>query len=269
MTLPATRPMCLHCDTRPAEDGLLLCPGDRARLGELLAEIDRGHRRLDARPAADGRAGGRGRPGYGPRDVARLDVLVLTDRRAAAFDPDDPDRAAGLLRLLGWWADRAREDGVLPPRRRARTVTGEIDALTPVLGTLAGRWWVGELLAALEGAVRHLRHALGEGEPTIPLGACPDCGGQVRAKAWGGRARCTGCTALWEGESALRELGRRLGDAKMDAAALARYCGIAVSTVRVWAHRDGWEREQLGGRTLYALADARSSALARGRIVHA
>lgn len=255
--------LCLVCDHRLAEPDSLLCVGDYDELAFALAELAAGYARLDARPGAGGDAGGRGAPGFASRSPARDAVLVLTDTRKVAFDPDTPTQPTGIVRVVGWWADQARESGILPGRTGPRTVAGEVALLLEHLDAVAGAWWAPDMHEAVTAAVRILRRTLGELEPTIPIGDCPGCGARIRARSWGQRARCVGCGQRWEGEAELRALGELLGDAQMDAAGIARYCGVAVSTVRVWAHRDGWERIREGGRTLYRLADARASADAR------
>lgn len=258
--------LCVVCDRRPAEPGALLCRLDLDELAALLGELAAAYRDLDPEPGSAGGGAGRGAPGFGSRSPARDTVLVLTDRRTQAFDPARPEQPAGIVRVVGWWADRAREDGLLPPHCRVgeRTVDGEVALLVSVLDAVAAAWWVADMRIAVDHAVRHLRAARGQLEPTIPLGACPFCAaGQVRARSWGQRARCQGCGTRWEGVHELRRLGELLGEAEMDAAGIARYCGVSVSTVGTWAHRHGWERRRVGGRTLYRLSDARAAATAK------
>lgn len=257
-----TRPVCLSCDRRPASVGLL-CERDRDSLAADLTALRRHYARLDPVPGTGSARGGRPAPGFGSRSPARDSVLVLTDPRPQTFDPDRPTEPAGIVRVLGWWADAARDAGLVPQRTAARTVAGETAALAAHLDRIAGQWWIADLLEAVRAAVGHLRTVQGELEPTIPLGACPHCGQAVRARSWGQRARCSGCSAQWAGLAQLRELGEALGDALMDAAGIARYCEAPVTTIRVWAHRDGWARTRRGGRTLYRLDDARASVLAR------
>lgn len=260
--------LCVDCDRRAAETGTLLCSPDRVRLADALQELADGHARLDPTPSAGGSRGGRGAPGFGSRPPARVDVLTLTDRRAQAFDPDEPTRATGIVRVVGWWADQARETGIVSPRTGARTVEGEVAQLLEHLDEITACWWVQPMVAAIHGAAAHLHRALGEQQPTIPLGPCPQpvdgllgpqCGGQVRARAYGEKARCTQCGTRWDGVARLRELGQQLGDAVMDAPGIARYLDVPVTTVRVWAHRDRWPRTRAGRRTLYSLDAARTS----------
>lgn len=265
MTPGAEQGACLVCDRRTAENGALLCARDLEGLVALLGELTVGHRALDPQPGAGGANGGRGAPGFGSRSPARDAVLVLTDPRPQAFDPARPEQPAGIVCVLGWWADRAREDGLIPVRRGPRTVDGEAALLVAHVDQVARRWWVGEMVTSLRHAVRHVRLVRGQLEPTVPIGQCPKCSGQIRARSWGRQARCQGCGMDWAGEQQLRALGEQLGDAEMDAAGIARYCGVATSTVRVWAHRFEWEPIRRGGRRLYSLADARTAAIRLGR----
>lgn len=256
---------CVACDRRSAEPESLLCARDLEQLVALLGELAVSYRALDPAPGSGGANGGRGAPGFGSRSPAREAVLVLTDRRFQAFDPTRPEQPAGIVCVLGWWADRAREEDLLPARRTPRTVDAEAHALVSRVEQLARRWWVGEMITALRHAVRHVRWARGQLEPTVPIGQCPSCTGQIRARSWGKQARCQGCGMDWAGEQQLRALGEQLGDAEMDAAGIARYCAVQVSTVRVWAHRFEWTRVRRGGRTLYSLADARAAVIRLGR----
>jgi hypothetical protein len=308
VTLPEPRPtspnpapagqqaVCNGCDQRPATHESLTCQRCRQRLVDLLDEIARGFPRLDPTPGAAGITGAPGAPGFGSKSPARDDVLVLTDRRRQAHDPEQPRNASSLLRTVAHWADTLRVDGLLDRLDGPRTVAGECEALASAAGTLGRRWWFGDMLANLEAAAQHMRRALDEVEPTIPLGRCPRpareaaaayevlvadvgevlaarvsraprCGGEVRARVFGATARCRRCGWRWEGEPELRRLGAQLGDAMLDLPALARYLGVdSLATLRSWAHRDGWDRVKVGRRTMYRLADARDSwwrALAR------
>lgn len=193
MTLPndttdqPTRALCVGCDQRPATDASLTCRPCRHRLVQALDEIRTGYPRLDPTPGAAGLTGAPAAPGFGSRSPASDTVLVLTDTRRHTHDPDEPERAQGVLGVVAWWADQAREVGVLVggPRRRfdvdrrgvvtvrSRSVVGECEQLAGVAGRLGSVWWFGAMLAVLDATAGHVRRALGEHERTIPLGECP------------------------------------------------------------------------------------------------
>lgn len=298
-----TPPMCIGCDQRPTTRDSLTCRPCRNRLEDLLNELPDHYDRLDATPGSAGLTGAPAAPGFESRSPARDAVLVLTDRRRQAHDPEQPRNASSLLRTLAWWADEARDAGIVlgSPRRsiavdrrglaavQARTVRGECAALARAVGRLGAWWAFGDMLANLDAQAGHLRRAIGEHEPTVPLGRCPrppanlaarhaalvddfgeilaariwwldTCGGEVRARAFGESARCRSCGWRWEGLDELRLLAAGLGDAMLDLPGIARYLGVeSLATLRSWAMRDGWIREKVGRRTLYRLDDARGS----------
>jgi hypothetical protein len=296
---PATeRPCCTACDRGGALAGQLLCSGCKRRLGEHLDEIGRGYGRLNPTPGVGG-DGGRGAPGFGSRSPARDEVIALTDRRRNTYTPSTsagarpesgPNAYMSLFRLVAWWADEARDVGLLAPLGGLRSVVWECWELREVLDDLARRWWVADMARDIEHGVLQLRRALHELESTIPVGRCPlpapgeepayleavaelgeilaaqsaavpRCDGELRARAWGEEARCRRCGTRWNGGEALRRLGAQLGEALLDLPGLVRYLGgVKVATLRKWAQRDGWGRVKIGGRTLYRLADARESA---------
>lgn len=292
MTHPADaatpeRPTCLACNHHAPR--ALLCTACLRRLTGLLAAIPAGHARLDPAPGAAGPSGGRGAPGYGSRPPARVDVLSLlvapghavtsrplvVDEPDERADPDTPENAPGhapLVVAVGRWADRAREDGLLPGLAGPRTVAGECLRLSGIVELLAARWWVGDMVRDLAGTAHRLRAALGEPDaPTVPVGRCPrlvddtPCDGPVRARLTADTATCARCHHRWRGEDTMRRLGDALGGAMLDLAGLARYLDddVSVAGLRQWAHRDGWRRERVGRRTVYSLADARASWWAR------
>lgn len=267
-----TAALCVLCDRRPAADDTLCCTVCPGRLAETLDELLDDTARLDPAPVRGGGQAG-GPPGFGSRSPARDDVLALTDRRGYV-DPDNPGALVGVSVVLRTWRERVEDAGY----RWDWTPEG--------VRALATWWELPDLAAALRGSLAHVRRALGEQEQTIPIGVCPmlpaevlepedlevmapealarPCGGEIRAKAYGQTARCTGrCGTSWRGEPALRALGERLGDAWMDLAAISRYLDVKPGTLRQWARRDGWGREPgrpgTLGRTLYRLADARAS----------
>lgn len=288
---------CLCCDRPLLVPGRLACPPCIDRLGRTLDELRGAWTRLHQADLAASGGGSTARraPGFGSRSPIRLAVLALIHTPVHNQRPD-PDnlRNAPILHVAAHWADLAREDQLLPDLAGDRTVTGELLRLRGVVDELAGRWWVGDLARSLGGTLHRAHLALGEVEPEIPFGDCPRptpdglaehrqlvadlgerlvvaardqlaslyCGGQVRGNRE--HARCRRCGASWAGEAAVHRLGAQLGDAMLDLAGLARYLGIdSIPRLRQWAHRDGWTRTKVGGRTLYSLAEARASAWRR------
>lgn len=289
MTDALVRPACLACDHPRCAPAALLCPPCRARLHQLLAELRKGHQDLVGTDLAPirGAGGGTRSPGYGSRAPVREAVLALlvNGKNVQHTDPDTL-RNAPLLAVAAHWADRAREDDLLPELAGPRTVPGELLRLSGIAGDLSGRWWVGDLLRSLAGTVHRVHLALGEVVPEIPLGRCPrirpgaaglhlhlavelgpllaatvdavHCRGEVRGTR--DQARCRRCQHRWIGEQAVHSLGTQLGDAMLDLPGLARYLDVTAGWLWKWASKDGWRREKVGRRTLYSLADARESA---------
>lgn len=216
-------------------------------------------------------------------------------------DPDTPRNARAqhpVVVAVGQWADRAREHGLLDELHGPRTVAGECLRLGGIVEQLTRQWWVGDMVRDLARTEHVLRRALGEAEaPALPIGWCPRirdahldryellvdelgrrladmaadaqgwrCGGAVRARLTADHASCTRCRQQWRGEQTLERLGVQLGGAMLDLAGLVRYLddpSLTAAGLRQWAHRDGWRRERIGRRTVYALADARDSWWAR------
>ena len=217
-------------------------------------------------------------------DAAYIDRPLAYELAHPGADPDTPRvcvREEPLVITVGRWADRAREDDLLPALRGGRSVQGEALRLSGVLDALVRRWWAGDMLRELAVAAERVDRALGRDEDrrrALPVGVCPSvpprgpgdlepaetrarCGGRVTATPR--LARCSRCGRAWHGEQALRELGRMMGGAYLDLAALARWTDETVPLLRQWAHRDGWRRQVHGRRKLYSLEDAQRSWLRR------
>lgn len=257
-------PLCRLCERVQVDRTFAFaCTRCALRLGDTLAEIGRLYCRLDPMP---GRGAGvtRGAPGFRSSSPARDDVIVLTDPASKA-GPDGPPSVRNAL--VGWWEVAAEHDLVRPPYRDA-TVGDAIRALADdaTLDAAADYPWVVDFADELRILLGALRRVCGETEELIPIGECPEpgdrdgqCGGMVRARRFGESARCARCGTTWSGRHALRNLAARLGEALADAPGVARYFGIAESTVRTWAHRDRWTVHKHGRRRLYSLREARAS----------
>lgn len=268
----ATVPLCVLCDRRPADRASLACRSCPRRLADDVDELYEAVARLDPAPATGGPQGGSRPPGFESRSPANDTVLSLTDVRGW-IDPDQPGALVGVPVVLRSWRERMHEAGYGSGLHR--------DAVEE----LARGWWEApDFARAIRSSLAHVRRALGEVDPTIPIGTCPrlpaehlepedlellpaaayrrPCGGEIRARSYGQTAQCRGnCGTTWRGEVELRALGERLGDAWMDLPALARYLDVKPGTLRQWARRDGWGREAGAHltRTLYRLQDARAS----------
>lgn len=274
---------CLVCDRVPSTGfDVYACRACRLDVDEALQDIPPLYALLETVAARTGQLGrtgssNRGAPGFGSRSPARDDVLVLLDRRRQTFDPAHPRRACSVAAMLGYWLDEADILGW-------SSVAGCAAVLRASLDRLVGQWWFGTFAAAVLASADHLRRATAQHEETVVIGACPTplpgvkqmvfdadadrwrteavlCGGQVRARTLGDAGRCGRCGKRWEGFEELRALARRLGDPMLDLPGLSRLLGVtSLATLRSWAHRDGWDRQRDGGRTIYSLADARESA---------
>lgn len=273
---------CDGCDRPAPHDGGLLCTRCERALVELPARIRADFGRLELQPGRHGTQGARGPVGftskppcavaplslqYAPPEVARGGHVapVLT----SGGDPDNLARAGEpTLVVLGRVADRCREHELLGPLCGMRTVTGESLRLERVTGPITAAWWAGAALRALRSAARDLRRALGEDDPGVPLGDCPERhdGEQVRVRAYedGQEARCAR-GHRWSGPDAVARLAAQLGDAWSDPAALAAYLAgvlgreVSADSVRKRASRQGWPARRSGTRAVFRLADARWS----------
>lgn len=253
------------CDRRSAAVELLACSRCVDQVHDDLSMIGRLFGGLDPAPGSAGSPGGRGSPGFGSRPTARLEVLVLTDPRTRR----GVRGPAAVVNVLRFWS------GLEEP------VPVCVAGLQTTLDRHARHYLFGELAQDVRQTRRELERVSGLMEPSIPLGVCPVvvgwlevedppeallCHGKLRARVWGETARCDGDGRhFWKGLDELRVLADLLGDAWMDYAGLERYLGVRVSTLRVWALREGWRRDpdSPAGRPLYSLSDARATWMAR------
>jgi hypothetical protein len=284
---------CHTCQLPTEHRDDTLCGRDRQRIATALGVLYRfDPAQLDPTRRARGYSAAPVNAPFASKPPLDLEPLALTlapngalDDRPLTYelahpraDPDTPRvcvREEPLVVTVGRWADRAREDELLPPLRGGRSVHGEALRLSGILDALVRRWWAADMLRELAVAAERVDRALGRDEDrrrALPVGVCPahysdgthtarHCGGRVTATPR--LARCSHCGRAWHGEQALRELGRLMGGAYLDLAALARWTDETVPLLRQWAHRDGWRRQVHGRRKLYSLADAQTSWLRR------
>lgn len=295
-----TAALCVVCDRRRAVDGQLACHACPAHLADTARAIVEAYGQLDATPGASGPARAPGSPGFGSRAPVRLDVLDLQSGRGpvvlalrawadevltARFPAATVRRSAWTVAsaaefltrpdvldwLAGWWRLPALVRGLDDVLARLRRTLGLVEPLVfvgycpevPDQGGRGGDEVEDEVLLRRECWDRtHL--------PEIPCehrsAPAPEpCGGRLYAKAYGQLTRCRRCRQRWNTPEELETLGQQLGGAWLDLAGLERYFGRAVpiSTLRVWAHRDGWPRRKQGRRTLYSLPEARASFVTR------
>lgn len=238
---------------RAAAEGALLCHGHLAGLAEMLAAAPGLSAELLAahsRPAPPGeRVGGTPSPGL------RIDPAVL-------------DARATLAAVLSGWCRVVTEDRGLAPVADAgmAAVAGRLLAH---LGWAAAQPWVDEMhseVAAATAAGRRLAHP--SGTRRFAVGACPGCGGELRARIsedglLPAEVACAACAASWPPSEWLRRLGPAIAAdraAWLSPPEAAAALGVSVGHVRVLAHRGGWaSRPQPGGRVAYARADVEGS----------
>ena len=96
-----------------------LCAGHTEKLGQWLADIEDLYATLDAGLSQATDYASTGHAGLASqRSPARLDVLVLRDKRSLEYDPTDGDpdgnRGRGVLEVLGSWARLVREQRSIP-----------------------------------------------------------------------------------------------------------------------------------------------------------
>lgn len=261
--------LCLVDGFREAPEHAATCDRCVDRHRDALADVGRLYPRLSAVPgSAVGATDAPAPPGFESRSPARDEVLSLTDRRGSE----------SVVTMLAGWHALAHQAGAAP---RAYPLWGVHEYVHALTQRPALEWFARTLAApGFVEDVRTARHrmlrVLGDLDPTVPVGACPivveasycpadgsitesPCGGMIRARVYGETARCQQCRTTWEGLDEWRALGERLGDALLDAAGLARYLGVPVSTVRTWASRDGWHPQHNGRRRVYSLVEARLS----------
>ena len=185
------RAACVACDRRTALEQQLLCGSCEAGLDADLRAIAAGYPLLTPEPGVAPLRAGLTHRAPGPRSPAVDDVLVLTDPRPAAWDPDGAEtRASSLVGLVRHWVDELVIMGLVDERdlrfrafvtgahgvievHRGRAVPAHALLLADRVPTLARHWSVGELARQCAAQVGHLRRALGEDVRMVVLGACP------------------------------------------------------------------------------------------------
>lgn len=279
---------CHTCNTPTPEPKITICDRDRQRLATALGVLYRfDPTELDPTRPARGYSAAPVNAPFASKPPLDLEPFALTFApiaahlaRALPYDLAHPPAASDtprthvreepLVVTVGRWADRAREDELLPALRGGRTVQGEALRLSGILDGLVRTWWAADMLRELVAAADRVDRAMGRGEDrrrALPVGVCPNvvdtdrCRGRISATPR--RASCSRCGRTWHGETMLRDLGRMMGGAMLDLAALARWTDETVPLLRQWAHRDGWRRQDHGRRKLFSLADCEASWLRR------
>lgn len=217
-------PLCLIGERQhEAHDGTMLCRAHFEKLGTILREIENEAALLDAVPSlaiSHERSGGTLASEKAP---ARLDVLVLTDRRrgqihwaAADFDELALDDTPSVLEVLGTWARLVREERALSIPKGPATVTAERDTLTRQLFWVAQQPWIDEFYADVTTLLRVLKRT--NGTLDLPVGDCGTFYGaeQCDGKVWHATLkrdgepdepgfRCSTCRRVWTGTEAVRK----------------------------------------------------------------
>lgn len=210
------------CRRRPTHGQL--CETDASRLGQWLSDIADDWTRLTAAPAittwAPDHTGHGGLAAH--RSPARLDVIVLRDRRSRERDDTDPDgtNGRGLPEVLHSWAATVRDERglVLPIQRRTvplggrpagptcdhwcqhdtclawtmrglirvrPTVADDRALLATHLDWICGRDWVDEFWTDIRDVWAALKAATGQRTGQRPVRACPAPVGEPPAPCGG------------------------------------------------------------------------------------
>ncbi len=260
-----------------ADPGLLLCAAHLDRLANTLRTIEDEAIHLETRPSMAIRYDHGGGGLASERSPARIDALVLRDRRRGTGIPrsGEPDvwgydETPSVLETLHSWARVVREERDLGVPASV-TITGERDTLSRHLSWAAAQPWIDEMHDDLRKLAAHLKRVNGT-QPDRPVGRCylpvesyaggqPNgsvrldgtCNGPVWVDDAAGHAHCGACRSTWDGPQ-LALLKHALDQARLEAArprtadgrrmltaAELVAAGIVstVSNVRVIAHRLG------------------------------
>lgn len=225
------RPPMEGQEWRPADRGYATCATCLDRLREVMADIGKRYRVLDATPQKG--AGGRGAPGFGSRSPASEHVIAFTDPRSSQTAKVWVDRAGrpvredewppvsirGELDILAW--DAADRLGMAGPHERAdvadllRHLDSRLDLITRDAALVVE---VAFTLRALQAA---LRPVSGDPRPKF-IGLCPEllpepdeqgvplvCSARLHAPLRGDEVRCRSCGSVWTRDRWI-ELGRSL-----------------------------------------------------------
>lgn len=182
---------CLIRGGHPPEAGLLVCRAHFDQLADWLLAVEREAGDLDAAPSMQATQDGRGGSLAFQRAPARVDAIVLRDRRWVP--PERVDNPAGFDRrgmmsvywTLHSYAMRVRESRSLPVNPPL-SVKSERQLLSRHLDWVATQPWVDGLWASLRELHRQLQEVNGTGISTRIPGTCPipvgegECGGRLR-----------------------------------------------------------------------------------------
>lgn len=192
---------------------------------------------------------------------ARIALAACLHRWAGVWDTEtartyrDPD-GRPLPDHVQRRLNRRRDSELATPAGQARIL-----AASPTLGS---RTWAGELAGDVDVVVARARDAIDTPPERVFLGWCPGqeetrgCGRALYAAVNAARARCPGCSAVWDVEASRTALMAAGGEALAPALDLARALRIPLGTMRRWRH-DGWIEPvsvNAAGQPLYRFRDA-------------
>lgn len=239
---------CVICQTeRPAIHGLL-CTSHYERVAQWLHEIEVEAAILSPVKSMQVASGNRGAGLASERSPARLDAIVMRDRRTVnggpvcegpvcdycwhdtclAYRPGREALESGsaqvmsILGVLGSWAAMVREERELTPPDQV-TVVSERRTLSFHRDWISEQPWVDEFATEL----RQLRTALKAANGTAddkPYGRCyldltgdGRCGGPIWVDTAAGHAYCGKCKQTWDGAQ-VGLLKKQLDDDRAEAA---------------------------------------------------
>lgn len=247
---------CVLCARREPDVGYTCAPC-LDRLAQQLLDVQRESELLSAVPSMQQAHGTRGGTLASHRAPARLEAIVLTDKRTAA----DEHGTLGLLGVLASWARVIREDRALAWPERV-TVTTERRTLSAHIEWCAAQPWVDELAAEVRGLLNQLRRANGTGERgPKPVGVCPtlyddgECGGSLWLDDTRSDVTCGECGRVFAPDE-LRHLGDMLiGQGYVEVFRAEWFTGVPASTIRRWVAEGRCTSEKNGRRLMVQVAE--------------
>lgn len=206
-----------------ANDGLLVCRGHLDGFGHILREIEDEAIRLSSVPSMQINSDSRGGSLASHRSPARIDVVVLQDRRRGTGIPltGEPDHVGwdetpSILDVLHSWARVVREERDLASPDHV-TITGERDLLTRQLLWICEQPWVDEAYGELRQLLAYMKRANDTIE--LPVGRCDTLqpsGSLCDGLVWNiviehesgpdePGFQCGKCRRIWTGTEAVRK----------------------------------------------------------------